>query len=121
MDNSWERFGLVAVGGAAGSMLRYWAAVQFGASAGVTFGVNITGALLIGLLASSVVGTDPRWRLILASGFLGGYTTFSTWQLEALLSARTGDWKATLLNLIGSVAVGFLAVTVGYVIGMRWR
>lgn len=117
--DSLERFGLVALGGAAGSMLRYWAAVQFGARAWTTFGVNMSGAFLIGLLAAA--GVDQRGRLLLASGFLGGYTTFSTWQLEALLSARVGEWGPMGANLLGSVAAGFVAVTAGYWCGMRLR
>jgi fluoride exporter len=113
------RLGLVALGGAAGSMLRYWASVQFGAQAWTTFGVNISGAFLIGVFASSGMAGDLRARLLLASGFLGGYTTFSTWQLEALLSARHGDWAALLGNLAGSVVAGFIAVAAGYWCGSR--
>jgi CrcB protein len=119
--NGFERYGLVALGGAAGSMLRYWAAVQFGARAWTTFGVNVTGAFLIGLLAASALGADHRWRLLLASGFLGGYTTFSTWQLEALLSARVGQWADVGANLLGSLIAGFIAVAIGYWCGMRLR
>src|SRR5688500_17369645 len=119
--DGFERYGLVALGGAAASMLRYWAAVQFGACAWTTFGVNVTGAFLIGLLAASALGADQRWRLLLASGFLGGYTTFSTWQLEALLSARVGEWSDVGANLLGSLIVAFMAVAIGYWCGMRLR
>lgn len=119
--DGFERFGLVALGGAAGSMLRYWAAIQFGARAWTTFGVNVSGAFLIGMVASSALGADQRLRLLVASGFLGGYTTFSTWQLEALLSARAGDWLELGANLLGSVAVGFFAVILGYWCGARLR
>ena|SRR5690349_23182325 len=121
MDNAFARYGLVALGGAAGSMLRYWAAVQFGARASTTFAVNISGSFLIGLLIASALGADPRWRLLLASGFLGGYTTFSTWQLEALLSARSSDWAGMTVNLVGSLFAGLSAVALGYIVGMRLR
>ena len=114
-----ERYGFVAVGGAAGAMLRYGAAVAFGARASTTFWVNITGSFLIGVLAASAA--DPRWRLLLGAGFLGGYTTFSTWQLEALLSARSDDWRGALVNLFGSVVAGFIAVVAGYAAGTRLR
>jgi len=116
-----ERFLLVAAGGAAGSMVRYWAATQFGARAWTTFWVNITGSLLIGLVASATNVTDLRLRLLLATGFLGGYTTFSAWQLEALVSAKASDWLATAAILLGSVVSGFAAVALGFFIGSRLR
>lgn len=115
------RYLLVAVGGALGSMLRYWAAMYAGATWTTTFLVNITGAFFIGLLAGSPIGADARARLLLASGFLGGFTTFSTWQLEALLSARQGNTLAVAANLAGSLAIGFLAVLLGYYLGGRVR
>ena len=114
-----ERYGLVAIGGAAGALLRYGAAVQFGARAWTTFWVNISGAFLIGVLAAAT--SDVRWRLLLGAGFLGAYTTFSTWQLEALLAMHAEDWRGAAFNLLGSVAAGFLAVVLGYAVGIRLR
>lgn len=114
-----ERCGLVAIGGAAGALLRYGAALQFGPKAVTTFWVNVTGSFLIGMLAACV--PDPRLRLLLGTGLLGGYTTFSTWQLEAFLSARVGDWKSATLNLVGSVMAGLFAVLVGYLAGEKLR
>ena len=114
-----ERYGMVAIGGAAGALLRYAAAVHFGAKASTTFWVNISGSFFIGVLAACVA--DPRWRLMLGTGFLGGYTTFSTWQLEAYLSARVEDWRGVGLNLGGSVVAGFIAVVAGYLAGLRLR
>lgn len=116
---SLERYGLVAFGGAAGAILRYGAAVQFGARAWTTFWVNITGAFLIGVLAAAT--SDIRWRLLLGAGFLGGYTTFSTLQLEALLSVHADNWRGAAFNLLGSVAAGFVAVLLGYAAGLRLR
>ena len=114
-----ERYGLVAIGGAAGALLRYGAAVQFGARACTTFWVNISGAFFIGVLAATT--SDLRWRLLLGAGFLGGYTTFSTWQLEALLAVHADDWRGAAVNLLGSVAAGFIAVLLGYAAGIRLR
>ena len=116
---SLERYGFVALGSAAGGLLRYAAALHFGARASTTFVVNITGSFLIGVLAASVA--DPRWRLLLGAGFLGGYTTFSTWQLEALLSTHAEDGRGAAVNLFGSVAAGFAAVVLGYAAGLRLR
>jgi CrcB protein len=102
-------------------MLRYWAAMQFGARAFTTFSVNIIGSFLIGLLAAAPIGGDPKVRLLFGSGFLGGFTTFSTWQLEAVLSSHAADWRGVAVNLFGSVIAGFAAATLGYVAGMRLR
>lgn len=100
-------------------MLRYWAAMQFGARASTTFFVNVLGSFLIGVLASLPLGVDPKLRLLLGSGFLGGFTTFSTWQLEAVLSSHVEDWRGVALNLLGSVVAGFVAASLGYVAGSR--
>src|SRR5688572_6128252 len=80
---------LVFVGGAVGSVLRYHAAVLFGARPLTTFAVNVTGSFFIGLLAAVI--DDPRTRLLLGTGVLGGFTTFSAWQFEALLAGRMED------------------------------
>ena len=102
-------------------MLRYWAAMQFGARALTTFSVNILGSFLIGLLTAAPLGSDPKFRLLLGSGFLGGFTTFSTWQLEAVLSSHIADWRGVAANLLGSVVAGFLAAALGYIVGTRLR
>jgi CrcB protein len=102
-------------------MLRYWAALYAGATWRTTLVVNVSGAFLIGLLVAAPLGSDIRARLLLASGFLGGYTTFSTWQLEALLSVRQGDTLSAVANLAVSVIAGFIAVLLGYQLGARLR
>lgn len=116
-----ERYLLVAIGGALGAAARYAAAMHFGATAAVTFWVNITGSFLIGVLAASAAGGDVRQRLLLGSGFLGGYTTFSTLELEALLAWRQDGWRSPALLLAGSVVAGFAAVASGYALGSRLR
>ena len=111
---------LVLVGGALGSLLRYYAAVFLGARPATTFCVNITGSFSIGLLAA--VADDPRIRLLLGTGVLGGFTTFSAWQLEALQAARLeGGSRAAVLILFGSLAAGFLACWIGYYFGEKWK
>ncbi|MDZ4798316.1 MAG: CrcB family protein [Bryobacteraceae bacterium] len=107
---------LVALGGATGSVARYLAAVWFGAGPLTTFVVNVTGSFLIGLLVALTPASDIRVRLLLATGVLGGYTTFSAWQMEAL-TAR--DWPVTAAILFGSLAAGFIAVAAGYWLGTR--
>jgi CrcB protein len=116
-----ERYLIVGLGGALGAMVRYFAGAWFGFTPLTTFGVNITGSFLIGLLTSSAVGTDYRWRLLLGTGFLGGYTTFSTLSLEAMLSWRTGGWWPAALNLLASAVTGVAAAVAGFMLGGRFR
>ena len=110
---------LVGLGGACGAMLRYLAASWFGAGPWTTFAVNVSGSFCIGLLAGSHLGEDLRYRLLLGVGLLGGYTTFSALELEALLSARAGDWIAVAAILAGSMIAGFGAVWLGYALTAR--
>ncbi|MEJ7605586.1 MAG: CrcB family protein [Bryobacteraceae bacterium] len=67
----------------------------------------------------SHLGGDLRYRLLLGVGLLGGYTTFSALELEALLSARAGDWIAVAAILAGSMIAGFGAVWLGYALTAR--
>jgi CrcB protein len=111
---------LVAIGGAVGSVLRYSASVLFGANPLTTFAVNISGSFLIGLLASTSI--DAKTRLTVGSGVLGGFTTFSAWQLEAVSAARAeGAPVQAFAILFGSLGVGFAACWMGYAVGHRLR
>jgi fluoride exporter len=111
---------LVAIGGAVGSVLRYSASVLFGARPLTTFAVNISGAFLIGLLASTSI--DAKTRLAIGTGVLGGFTTFSAWQLEAVSAARAeGAAIQAFAILFGSLSVGFAACWMGYAVGQRLR
>ncbi len=84
-----------------------------------TFAINVSGSFLLGLLMTlflaRIVG-DP-WRLLLAVGFLGAYTTFSTFEYE---SARLVLSWAALGNLLGSVVAGYGAVWFGIRLGQLW-
>jgi fluoride exporter len=112
-------YGLVFLGGGLGACLRLAAALTWGGRTGfpwVTFGVNVAGSFLMGALfgALSVLEPHPGWRLFLAVGVLGGFTTFSAFSMEglALLQARSvGLWAAYAL---GSVAVGLAACWLGW-------
>ncbi|MDE3251268.1 MAG: fluoride efflux transporter CrcB [Bacteroidota bacterium] len=109
---------LVGMGGMAGSMLRYLVAhfIKHDSLPYATFAVNIVGSLLIGLVMG-LAAREPdfaNWRLLLATGFCGGFTTFSafTWEnLQLIYHARYG---AFLLYTVGSLVLGLAAVTLGY-------
>jgi CrcB protein len=114
----------VALGGALGAATRYgvaqWAGSRWGW--GFPWGtlvVNVTGSLAIGLLMALLIarGTDPAWRLLLVTGFLGGYTTFSSYSFETLTLLEARRWDAAALYAAGSVLVGLLACAVGLGLG----
>jgi CrcB protein len=122
-----ERYLLVMLGGAIGAALRYGlgAWVQGLAGPGFpwgTFLINLTGSFLIGLvLRLSLEGAmSPEWRLFLAVGVLGGYTTFSTFSWETLTLVQQGEWLKAFLYVAGSVVLGFVLVWLAYRWAGRW-
>jgi CrcB protein len=120
-----EKFWLISAGAILGANARYWlgdwAAQKWGA--GFPFGtllINLTGSLLLGLfmsLATERFMVDPRWRLFFAVGFLGAYTTFSTYTYESFTLLSRGQWIPGLLNLLGSSILGVIAVGAGVYLG----
>jgi fluoride exporter len=109
---------LVAIGGAIGSVLRYHASSLFGARPLTTFAVNISGSFAIGVLAASV--SNPLVRLLLGAGLLGGFTTFSAWQLEAFSASQERAGSPTILAiLLGSMVCGYAACWAGYIFTQR--
>ena len=117
----------VAVGGAAGSLLRYAVGQSLGpprpgAFPWHTFAVNVAGSLLLGIVLALVPADDPRHlRPLLAVGFCGGLTTFSTFGFEtvALLQARA--YGTALAYAGGSFALALTAVVIGLSAGARLR
>ncbi len=83
------------------------------------FAVNATGSFLAGLvmalLAKALI--DPELSFILISGFCGGLTTMSTFAVESIERLRAGHWMVAGLNIVGSTAIGLLAVGAGYLLG----
>ena len=108
---------LLAVGGGAalGGILRLLATqlvvARFGAGFGqyATMFINVSGSFLIGVvieLAQTRTGFPPLWRFFLATGILGGYTTFSTFSYEAYLLAANGLYASATFYVVASVALG---------------
>ena len=107
---------LVALGGAVGSVCRYllsWMNSTFYPWG--TFAVNILGSLFIGLLVGLVNkgSLSPEMKLLLVTGFCGGFTTFSTFANESFGMMKAGDVLLSALYIGASVVVGVLAVWVG--------
>ncbi len=111
----------VAAGAALGAVLRYgvalWAARKWGSGFPVgTMIINVSGSLLIGFaigLAASRLALTPTLRLFVVTGFLGGYTTFSTFSYETYELINAGSLWRGMANAAGSVLLGFLAVVLG--------
>lgn len=112
---------VVAVGSALGGMLRYYLggtvlsriATPFPFA---TFVINITGSFIVGFfltLAAERVNISPHLRLAIAVGFVGAYTTFSTFEYETARLIQEHGWTLALLNVGLSVVVGFIAVMGG--------
>jgi CrcB protein len=81
-----------------------------------TLVINVTGSLAIGVLLTLLterLAADPAWRLLLVVGFLGGYTTFSSYSFEALALAEQGAWLPALWYVLGSNGMGLVACYLG--------
>jgi CrcB protein len=110
----------VAVGGALGSLLRYYLAGAIQPAGSVfnwgIFIVNITGGLVMGLIveASALkLNLAPEMRAFLTVGVLGGFTTFSTFSLDSALLLQKGEYALAAGYIIGSVALSILALFAG--------
>jgi fluoride exporter len=120
------QLGLMGVAGAAGALIRYllgrFIAERVLSELPVgTFIINLSGAFLIGLIAG-LVGhkvVSAAVQLVLATGFLGGYTTFSTMQWEATQLIRGGSPSRGLLYLGGTFALSIPAAALGMLLGGR--
>jgi CrcB protein len=116
---------MVLAGGAAGSLVRYVVGTVIMTRTGGRFPfgtvfINITGSFLIGLIMALLterLRPHPNWRLLLVVGFLGGYTTFSSFEWETLSLVKDGACWLGLLNAVGSVIVGYGAVWLGAIAG----
>jgi fluoride exporter len=115
----------VGLGAVLGANLRFvvglWAADHLGADFPYgTLIVNVSGAFVIGVflaLLSVRIGVDPLWRLFFATGFLGGYTTFSSYAWEALSLAEAGAWLRAGAYVIGTNIIGLAGVWLGAILG----
>ena len=112
----------VGVGGFLGATARYALGVWLGARLGAAFPyatllVNVSGSLAIGVLAALLTErAAPAWRLLLVVGFLGGYTTFSSYALEAVALAQRGEWGRGLWYVVGSNGLALAACAAGLAI-----
>jgi fluoride exporter len=114
---------MVVIGGGLGSALRFWVGSYVSERLGTrfpygTFVINITASFLIGFILTVLAEkTDwnPNWRYLIPIGFIGGYSTFSTFEFESFRAFQNGEILITGLNIGLSVVLGFVAVWLGVV------
>src|SRR5271169_2785920 len=123
------KYWVVGLGGFLGSILRFWLGGYISNRMGArfpygTFVINVTGSFLIGLVVTLLAERthwNPNLRYLIPIGFIGGYTTFSTFELETFQSFRDGELLSAFLNVILSVGVGFIAVWLGVIAGRTFE
>jgi len=113
----------VALAGAAGAVLRFVVDGHVLARSGgrLPWGtalVNLSGAFVLGIIAGAAPG--HAFTLIVGTGFLGAYTTFSTWMLESLLLGESGRINAAVVNVAGQLVVGLAVAALGFGLGLLW-
>jgi len=115
---------IIGLGGFLGAVARYAVALWIGQRWGRifpfgTFVVNVSGSFCISLFMSLFTEkfmVNPQIRLFLVIGFLGAYTTFSTFEYETGNLIKDGEWFIALANVILSVIAGFVALKLGELI-----
>ena len=119
------KYWMVGFGGFIGSIARFWLGSYITYRMGArfpygTFVINMSGSFLIGLVVTLLAERahwSPNLLYLIPIGFIGAYTTFSTFELEAFRSVGNGDLLLAFLYVILSVAVGFIAVWFGVITG----
>ncbi len=120
-----QKYLLVAVGGGLGSVARYWISSTIGGRMGLKFPygtlvVNVTACLIIGFTLTYMgkrADIDPAWRFFIPLGFIGAYSTFSTYEWETLSTLRSGAFALAALYSVGSLVLGLAAVWCGSALG----
>ena len=116
-----QKYLLIALGGGLGSIARYWVGATVGSRMGMRFPygtlvVNLTACLVIGFVLTWFGGraeVSPAWRYLVAVGFIGAYSTFSTYEWETLSTLRSGAFALASLYAVGSMVLGLAATWCG--------
>jgi CrcB protein len=119
-----QKYLLIAAGGALGSIARYWVGAMVGSRMGTrfpygTFLINITACVIIGFSITYLgkrVELSPAWRYLIPVGFVGAYSTFSTYEWETLSTLRSGAFALAALYALGSLVLGLAAVWCGSIL-----
>ena len=119
-----QKYLSIAFGGALGSMARYWVGSTIANRMGTkfpygTFVINITACVIIGFSLTFLgkrAGLNPAWRFLVPVGFIGAYSTFSTYEWETLSTIRSGAFLLAAIYAVSSLILGLAAVWGGSVI-----
>ena len=113
-----QRYLLIALGGALGSVARYWVGSTIANRMGSkfpygTFVINMTACVIIGFSLTFMarrVELNSAWRFLVPVGFIGAYSTFSAYEWETLSTVRSGAYLLAAVYAIGSLIFGLAAV-----------
>jgi len=116
-----QKYLLIAAGGALGSIARFWVGSTISGRIGTkfpygTFVINITACIILGFTLtylSKRADLNPAWRYLFPVGFIGAYSTFSTYEWETLSTLRSGAFALGALYALGSLILGLAAVWAG--------
>jgi CrcB protein len=119
-----QKYLLIAAGGALGSIARYWVGSTIAGRMGSkfpygTFVINLTACVIIGFSLTYLgkhIELSPAWRFLVPIGFIGAYSTFSTYEWETLSTLRSGAFALAALYAVGSLIAGLAAVWCGAVL-----
>jgi len=119
-----QKFFYVALGGALGSLARFWIGSAVGGRMGTrfpygTFVINISACIIIGFVLtvmSSRTELNPAWRFLIAVGFVGSYSTFSTFEWEIFSTMKAGAFLTGASYMILSLMLGLAGVWGGVLI-----
>jgi CrcB protein len=120
-----DHFLIISIGAVLGANARYWiggwAADRFGTA--FPYGnlvINVFGSFMVGIIITLMTErfiVDPAWRIFIAIGFFGSFTTFSSYTFESLALILAGQWNLGIMNLFGSSLLGGLAALLGILLG----
>ncbi|MGA3335515.1 MAG: fluoride efflux transporter CrcB [Terracidiphilus sp.] len=116
-----QKYLFIAAGGALGSVARYWVGSTVSGRIGTRFPygtmvINISACIIIGFTLTYFgkrADLDPAWRFLVAIGFIGAYSTFSTYEWETLSTMRSGAFLLASLYAVGSLVLGLAATWCG--------
>lgn len=120
-----QKYLLIAFGGALGSVARYWVGSSISNRLGAKFPwgtllVNLSACFVIGLALTYLgrrADLNPAWRFLVPVGFIGAYSTFSTYEWETLSTLRSGAFAMAALYAVGSLILGLVATWLGAAAG----